>query len=123
MNMEIKMRSIVEKYGRDVMMVAILVLVSISSFALGRISVAPAPDKVRLLEANLIHTTHARAELPISDLKAGGEVVASKRGAMYYLPFCKAALRISDANKIYFESEEKARAAGYTPAQNCAGMK
>ncbi|OHA34477.1 MAG: hypothetical protein A2928_03475 [Candidatus Taylorbacteria bacterium RIFCSPLOWO2_01_FULL_45_15b] len=52
-----------------------------------------------------------------------GEVVASKSGEKYHFPWCSGAKRIAVANKITFPSIESARAAGYTPAANCKGLK
>ena len=52
-----------------------------------------------------------------------GQVVASKNGTKYHFPWCSGAKTISEANKIYFNSTAEARAAGYTPAGNCKGLK
>lgn len=52
-----------------------------------------------------------------------GQVVASKNGTKYHLPECSGAKQISDKNKITFNSIEEARAAGYSPASNCKGLK
>lgn len=57
-----------------------------------------------------------------STLPAGGQVVASKSGAKYYLPWCGGAKLIKDANKVWFASREAAEAAGYQPAANCKGL-
>ncbi len=51
------------------------------------------------------------------------QVVASKNGTKYHLPTCPGAKQISEKNKITFKSIEEARAAGYTPAANCKGLK
>lgn len=68
--------------------------------------------------------------LPSSSLKEeeakpapGGQLVASKGGTKYYFPWCGSASRISEANKVWFNSVEEARKAGYTPAANCKGLK
>jgi hypothetical protein len=58
-----------------------------------------------------------------STLNKGGEVVASKNGTKYYYPFCAAAQRLNPQSKITFSSEEAAKAAGYSAALNCSGMK
>ncbi|MSU56037.1 MAG: hypothetical protein EXS51_01885 [Candidatus Taylorbacteria bacterium] len=61
--------------------------------------------------------------LPAIALAPGGQYVASKGGTKYYFPWCGSAARISEANKIWFNSVEEARKAGYTPASNCKGLK
>ncbi len=55
-------------------------------------------------------------------IPAGGEVVASKNGAKYYLPWCGGVKLIKEDNKVWFATREAAEAAGYTPAANCKGL-
>ncbi|TSC62722.1 MAG: hypothetical protein G01um101448_259 [Parcubacteria group bacterium Gr01-1014_48] len=52
----------------------------------------------------------------------GGQYVASKKGTKYHFPWCGGAARISEENKIWFNSKEEAEKAGYTPAGNCKGL-
>ena len=76
-------------------------------------------------ENNLQNTAAAAvgaASAPASASQSG-EVVASKNGTKYHYPWCAGAKQISDKNKITFNSIEEARAAGYTPATNCKGLK
>lgn len=51
-----------------------------------------------------------------------GVVVASKNGTKYHFPWCSGALRMQENNKVYFNSIEEARSAGYLPASNCSGL-
>jgi len=46
-------------------------------------------------------------------------IVASKSGKKYYFVWCKAAINIVDSKRIYFESEDQAKKAGYSLAANC----
>jgi hypothetical protein len=55
-------------------------------------------------------------------IPAGGEVVASKGGTKYYLPWCGTVKLIKEENKVWFASREAAEAAGYAPASNCKGL-
>lgn len=50
-------------------------------------------------------------------------LVASKNGKKYHLPYCSGASRISEANKIYFDSYAEAQKAGYSKAAGCLGLK
>ncbi len=61
------------------------------------------------------------AAVPAS-LPAGGEVVASKSGTKYYLPWCGTVKLIKEENKVWFPTREAAEAAGYEPASNCKGL-
>jgi methylphosphotriester-DNA--protein-cysteine methyltransferase len=49
--------------------------------------------------------------------------VASKTGKKYHLPWCTGAKNIPENNKIWFNSIDEAKKAGYTPALNCKGLK
>ncbi|MCA9052050.1 MAG: hypothetical protein KDA89_25100, partial [Planctomycetaceae bacterium] len=53
----------------------------------------------------------------------GGKYVASRNGSKYHFPWCAGAQAMSETNKIWFDSVEEARKAGYTPAGNCKGLK
>ncbi len=52
-----------------------------------------------------------------------GQLVAAKTGAKYFFPWCSGVARISEANKVWFNSVEEAHKAGYAPASNCKGLK
>lgn len=107
-----------------------------ASFGLGRMSTLDKADDVfpKIAEQNSAIATvldKDRGEelaqpapaLSSSPLAEGGLVVASKNGTKYHFPWCAGAKAISEANKIWFKSEEEARLAGYTPASNCKGLK
>ena len=49
--------------------------------------------------------------------------VAAKTGTKYYFPWCSGASRISEANKVWFDSYEAAQKTGLTAAANCPNLK
>lgn len=51
-----------------------------------------------------------------------GKYVASKSGTKYYLPTCSGVKRIKEENKVFFNSEDEAKAEGLEPAKNCPGL-
>jgi hypothetical protein len=51
-----------------------------------------------------------------------GEVIGSKNGTKYYLPWCGALSRIKPENRVVFASAALAREKGYSPAANCKGV-
>lgn len=55
-------------------------------------------------------------------LPGAGQVVASKTGTKYYLPWCGTVSRIKEENKVWFASKAEAEKAGYEPAKNCKGL-
>lgn len=104
-------------------MPVVVILVGIAAFGLGRLSASdaspqPAAAQAAIASSTLISATDDEAVV----VPATGPYVASKSGSKYYLTSCSAAGRISDANKVYFQSAAQAQAAGYTVAANCPGL-
>ncbi len=96
-------------------LLAIVFLVALASFGLGRLSaLEDARPPVSILQAPVDAKPRAIA--------AGGLVVASKNGSVYYFPWCSGASNIIERNQRWFRSEEAARRAGYAPAKNCKGL-
>ena len=91
----------------DVWIVLVIVLVTIISFGLGKLSeIDRSKHQVQIYEDSTIGET-------------GGQVVASKKGSKYHAPWCPGAQTMKEENKIWFESEEAAEEAGYGRAGNC----
>lgn len=81
---------------------------------------AVSPNKIK---DQPLQNTATAASAVVGPLNPGGQVVASKNGGKYHYPWCPGAKQISPQNLITFNSIEEARAAGYTPASNCKGLK
>jgi len=94
---------------------AIIVLVGLTSFGLGRLS-ALEEQKGGLI----IRESQGAAVAEAS--QGPHNFVASRNGTRYYIPTCSGAQRIKEENKIWFASEAEARASGYTPASGCPGL-
>jgi hypothetical protein len=120
-----------------VLSVGIMLVVSLSSFVLGRMSIEhtstlpePVPmtittatttEVVRSNETNThtsIQVDTASSTSPVTE----GTYVGSRKGTKYHLPWCAGAKTISAENKVWFQSKEEAASRGYTPAQNCKGI-
>ncbi len=111
--------------------VLILVSAALGAFACGRLSVieertVPVTIQNIFAEENKITTSTSSEKTTIGESEEGreasiakGSVVASKNSTKYHLPWCSGAKTIKEENKIWFTSEEKAIAAGYTKAGNC----
>jgi hypothetical protein len=110
---------------REVCTAALIILVGFASFGLGRLSRLDSmrePVRVEFAgEGRTAATAVIAAVLPAQE--TGGKVVGSKNGDKYHFPWCAGAERILEANKIWFDSVDEARKAGYTPASNCKGLK
>ena len=120
----------------EVYMAIVLILVGAASFGLGRLSaLEESKPPVRILGSNAAVAVSGTAgaaeetavikeseEAGLPDLAPGGKYVASKNGSKYHFPWCSGAKRIAENNKVWFNSTEEARAAGYEPAANCKGL-
>jgi hypothetical protein len=114
--------------AKNTFLTALVVLTAIVSFGLGRLSGLETVNKNIEIEfpkgqeasayLGLFATTTPKAPL----VKTSGTYVASKNGTKYYLPSCGSANRISEKNRIWFDTKKEAAEAGYEPAANCKGM-
>ncbi len=110
----------------DVFIVAVIVFVGFGGFGLGRLSKIH-EEKIPVFIENAatsgsILAGGAEPNQKSLDTKDGKNYVASVSGSKYHLPWCQGASAIKEENKIWFASEDAARAAGYSPAGNCKGL-
>ncbi len=128
--------------SKEVMLVITIVMFGSLSFGLGRLSktyenkpqvsiITPknmvekiTVEKIALSGDKLVANPISATKNNIKEEESKeGIVVASKTGKKYHLPWCSGAKTISDNNKIWFNSIDEAKKAGYTPALNCKGLK
>jgi len=94
---------------------AIVFLVALASFGLGRLSaLEDAKPPVSIQQAP--ESTQPPA------LVMGGLIVASRSGSVYYYPWCSGAQKIAPANQVWFSSEAAAVKADYAPSKTCKGL-
>lgn len=109
--------------------IAVIIFIAIIFFSLGRLwKVEGERQPVKVLGGSNAVSNNIAGDLAqtASTVNAGNSdsiVVASKNGTKYHYPWCAGAKQISAKNLITFNSIEDARAAGYTPASNCKGLK
>lgn len=106
---------------------SLIVLVSLSAFGLGRLSVLQVQDTQASLY--MIHATGTKKALDISaeveEVKSLQQVpkiqafVGSKSGTVYYPAGCSGINRIKVENRVYFETIEEAVAVGRTRSSQC----
>ena len=95
--------------------VAIVILVGLISFGLGRFSASEdVQSPVSVGQASTLQKPAA--------LFMGGLYVASRSGSVYYYPWCTGAQKILPANQVWFSTEDAAKRAGYSPAKGCKGL-
>lgn len=117
----------------------ILIVVSVGSFGLGRLSLestsdVPPPRSSSTQSAAVVAplskvqtevATNDSSLIPTSTSVFDTtplQLVASRNGTKYHRLDCPGAKQITEQNKITFDSIATARAAGYTPAANCKGL-
>lgn len=108
--------------------IVLIILIGFAGFGLGRLSrIEDNREAVKIefpeyLSASVLNAGKTTAGDEASAV-ISGLLVASKNGSKYHYPWCAGAKSISEKNKIWFDSAEEARKAGYTPAANCKGLK
>ncbi|MFA6278903.1 MAG: hypothetical protein WCS97_02425 [Candidatus Paceibacterota bacterium] len=108
----------VAKIPRDVVIIGVLVLTSTLSFGLGYLAGLDTAEQ----GSGAPEVTSPDTSSPEVTKGTAGQIVASKNGTKYYFPSCAGVDRISETNKVWFDSESAAIAAGYTLAANCKGI-
>lgn len=100
----------------------IIALVGIGSFFLGRISNNNTTKYENVKIITNMDTSKARSSINtqnVTNLAVNGNYVASKNGKLYYTVGCSGASRLSEKNKIYFNTEQEAIDEGYILAAAC----
>ena len=99
----------------------ILLLAASLSFGLGRLSKIEDNQRPITIEQNDVANPTLEIQNPVSKItsKINGQFVASKNGTRYYRVNCAGVNRIKEENKIWFQTVEEAKRAGYAPAANC----
>ncbi len=100
------------------MMVIIVLLVGLAGFGLGRLY-EETPSPVSIQYANKSSNDTLLSPNEQKTQTNADKIVASKNGTKYYFPNCRGVGNIKEENKIYFQSEEDAIAAGLTKASGC----
>ena len=112
----------------DLYMIAVIILIGFAGFGLGRLSfIEDSREAVRIefpeyLSASVLNAGDIAGDTTVPP-SGNGLLLDSKNGSKYHYPWCGGGKRISEKNKIWFDSTEEARKAGYTPAANCKGLK
>jgi hypothetical protein len=119
----LKIKAQMSRLRSDILFVFIVIFVGLGSFALGRLSMLE-ESRPAIQMHNVASVSNAINNATNDEpIIIGGQVVASQRGSKYHFPWCSGAKAMNDENKIWFDSIEEARAAGYSPAGNCKGLK
>ena len=130
-----KIKSSLKANQRDLYLAALVFFTSVASFGLGRLSaIWPEEEPIRIDQVGESdESLRPRSELDenvsiersapsASSLSSAGNFVASRNGSSYHLPDCPSAKQIKEENRIWFQTADEAKRAGYKPAGNCPGL-
>lgn len=129
-----KVKTWFESNKKDAFTASFIFLVGMGSFGLGRLSVIwPQKESITITDTETnaatmpdgtpdSATTSAGSDIKDRTISAQGKYIASKSGSYYHFPWCPGALRIKDANKIWFQTKAEAEGRGLKPAANCPGL-
>lgn len=118
-----KVKGWILKNRTDLLTALIIFLIGMASFGLGRLSVSlPQKELIRLEDPSSEPASSGSPDIPRPAVLKNGSFVASKSGSVYYAVWCAGASRISEANKVWFQTAEQAKSQGYRPAKNCPGL-
>src|SRR3990167_5777867 len=114
--------------GGELYLAAVIVLVAVISFGLGRLSkireektpitIENVKENAETGESKSLSTSNVD-----SGIKADKIFVASRNGKKYYYAWCESANVIKEQNRVWFATQAEAEKAGYQPAANCKGLK
>src|SRR3989338_2785989 len=114
--------------GGELYLAAVIVLVAVISFGLGRLSKIR-EEKTPITIENVKENEETSESKPLltsnvdNEIKTDKIFVASKNGKKYYYAWCESANVIKEQNRIGFAAQAEAEKAGYQPAANCKGLK
>lgn len=122
MNILAKIGDWVKVYQKDIFMVFCMVLITIIGYNLGKInSLKQTSVTISDVAADIYSASNQEGIIKTNNKPAvvDKRVVVSKNSDKYHFTWCSGAKRIKEENKLWFETEASAQAAGYTKAGNC----
>ena len=110
--------------SKELYLAAVIVLVAIISFGLGRLSKIREEKTPITIENTKIGESKSLSTFDVdSGIKTDKIFVASRNGKKYYYAWCESANVIKEQNRVWFSTQAEAEKAGYQPAANCKGLK
>ncbi len=120
-----KLPNFVKTYQSDIVLAITVILISVISFNLGKISAISGQKAQIKITGEMQNGQSPENKNSLnpkpSALNPNPMVVASKnsKGKLYHFAYCPGASMIAEKNKITFANEAAAIAAGYILAGNC----
>lgn len=135
----------IKLYSDQVFLVSVIMLVSIISFGLGRLSakyqtaeldvqstlvntadldkIATGPSLKSVVQKNTSPTNENREVTASNSIRTGNKkIVGNKNSKIYHYEDCPGALKMKEESRVFFISALEAKTAGFRPAGNCPGL-
>jgi len=124
----VKFCKLARRGGGELYLTAVIVLVAVISFGLGRLSkIREEKTPITIENVKENEETSESKSLSTSNVDSGIKAdkifVASRNGKKYYYAWCESANVIKEQNRVWFSTQAEAEKAGYQPAANCKGLK
>lgn len=122
MNILTKLWTWVKSRQKDIFLLFCMALIAVTGYNLGKINaLKKTPITITGGEADVYSASSQTGKIKTGQKPAviDKRVVVSKNSDKYHFTWCSGAKRIKEENKIWFETEAAALAAGYTKAGNC----
>lgn len=123
MNILTKLLTRVKEHQKDIFLAFCIALIALIGYNLGKINaLQKTPINITDGEADVYTAVGDKdtAEDPAKPKAViDRRVVVSKNSDKYHFTWCSGAKRIKEENKLWFENEAAAQAAGYVKAGNC----
>ena len=125
----VKFCKLARRGGGELYLTAVIVLVAVISFGLGRLSKIREEktpitiENAEIGESKPLLTSNVDKTNSSSPSTSSKIFVASKNGKKYYYAWCESANVIKEQNRVWFSTQAEAEKAGYQPAANCKGLK
>ena len=126
-------------------LVAVIILIGLIGFGLGRLSsryqtaeldinstIANTADLSKVIASESVSptlnvaSTQTKSDTATAAVSAVAsdaiKIIGNKNSKIYQREDCPGALKMSESNKVFFNSIEEAKGAGYKPAGNCPGL-
>ena len=131
----IKFCKLARRGGGELYLTAVIILVAVISFGLGRLSkIREEKTPITIEKASSMSDIDEKTNgagimlehnsSTISNFPSSSKIfVASRNGKKYYYAWCESANVIKEQNRVWFSTQAEAEKAGYQPAANCKGLK
>ena len=114
----------VKTNNTELYLTAVIILVAVISFGLGRLSkIREEKTPITIENAETVKSKPLLTSNIDNEIKTDKIFVASRNGKKYYYAWCDAAKTIKEQNRVWFSTQAEAEKAGYQPAANCKGLK